>query len=53
MGGHDRDGDGNYIWKCFYCDYVVVKRSPQGRGLARSNHLRKHGIWTWKGKIRK
>lgn len=30
-------------WKCPYCDYVVRKATPQGLGMAKENHLRKHG----------
>jgi len=51
MGGYDRDGNGNYIWKCWRCGKRFVKTTPQGRGIARSNHLRSHGIYTVKGKI--
>ena len=35
-----------YYWKCHYCQKNFVKNTPQGLGLARSNHLRKHGVWT-------
>lgn len=37
---------GNYSWICPYCNQLIKKDTPQGLGIAKSNHLRKHGINT-------
>ena len=43
--------DGWYYWRC-KCGKRFCKNTPQGIGIARSNHLRKHGIYTMDGEIR-
>ena len=54
MTGYDRDGHGNYIWKCPYCDFITIKNTPQGRGLAKSNHMRVHNpILIWQRRHKK
>lgn len=42
----------SYKWDCHKngCGYSVIKDTKQGLGMARSNHLRKHGINTMVGK---
>lgn len=44
--------DGYYYWKCRRCGKRFYKSTPQGIGIARSNHLRKQGIFTFEGRIR-
>lgn len=33
-------------WKCAKCGKIISVSIPKGRGTARSNHLRIHGINT-------
>lgn len=33
---------GRFSWACPHCLYTVTKDTPQGLGLAKSNHLRLH-----------
>jgi len=43
--------DGLYYWKCGRCYKRFKKTTPQGIGMARANHLRKHGIKTLEGLV--
>lgn len=37
---------GTFRWTCPHCSKPFVRDTPQGLGLTKSNHLRKHGINT-------
>lgn len=32
-----------YVWDCPFCGTIIRKDTPQGLGMAKNNHLRKHG----------
>lgn len=32
------------IWTCPHCGKTIEKITPQGLGIAKSNHLRKHAV---------
>lgn len=33
---------GRFSWQCRHCNKVITKDTPQGLGLAKSNHMRGH-----------
>lgn len=33
---------GRFSWQCRHCHKVITKDTPQGLGLAKSNHMRGH-----------
>lgn len=35
---------GTFTWKCYKCGAFFKKDTPQGLGLAKSNHNRKHSV---------